>query len=280
MLGTPLGILLAVGVLAPAAILLVYSFYGFSLFQIRPGFHLDSYRQIFGERVYRTATRNTLAIALPTTLASVAGGYAIAYHIVFVARRARNALLLLVVVSMLASYLARIYAWRTLMGEQGIVNTMLQSAGVTDRPIGWLLFSRLPVILAEINLYLPFTALVCFASLSGVADELREAARDLGASRLTTLRRVTLPLSGSALFGSAALTFFLSCGDYVTPAFLGGPSTSSTFGTVIAAQVTTDGNYPLSAALSFTMVLLFVVYAAVLFAALRGARLLPGRVGA
>ncbi len=111
---------------------------------------------------------NTLAIAIPTAIASVVGGYAIAYYIAFSAGRSGKVIFLLVVVSMLASYLARVYAWRTLMGSQGVVNTMLQSFGVTDGPIEWLLFSRFPVILAEINLYLPVAALICFASLAGV----------------------------------------------------------------------------------------------------------------
>ncbi len=98
-----------------------------------------------------------------------------------------------VVVSMLASYLARVYAWRTLMGSEGIVNTLLQSLGLINAPIGWILFSRFPVILAEINLYMPVTALICFASLAGVPGDIREAARDLGAGPVQTLFRVTMP---------------------------------------------------------------------------------------
>ncbi len=277
LLGAPLAALLAAGVIAPAAILFVYSFFGFSLFEVQPGFHLDWYAGIVTEPIYRAVALNTLAIAVPTTIASVGGGYAIAYYIVFAARRDGKAVFVLVVVSLLASYLARVYAWRTLMGEQGIVNTTLQSLGLTDQPIGWLLFSRFPVILAEINLYMPVTALICFAGLAGISGEFREAARDLGAGRIQTLLRITLPMTGPALLASGALVFFLSCGDYITPAFLGGPGTSSTFGTMIATRITTDGNYPLGAALSFTMVAGFVIYTAVLFLAFRAFRLLPRR---
>lgn len=276
-LGSPLGVLLAAGVLAPAAILLVYSFFGFSMFEVRAGFQLDWYVSIATDKIYRAVAINTLAIAIPTAIASVVGGYAIAYYIVFVAGRSGKVIFMLVVVSMLASYLARVYAWRTLMGNQGIVNTMLQSLGVTKEPIEWLLFSRFPVILAEINLYMPVTALICFASLAGVPGEVREVARDLGAGRVQTLFRITLPITGPALFASTALAFFLSCGDYITPAFLGGPTTASTFGTLIATRITTDGNYPLGAALSFTMIAAFAIYAIVLFAALRAFRLLPRR---
>jgi spermidine/putrescine transport system permease protein len=272
----PLGILLVAAVLIPAGILLVYSLYGYSLFEIHRQMSLDWYRQIADQDLYRIVARNTLAIAIPTTVISVVGGYAIGYYLVFGATHGRRLLLTLVVVAMLASYLARIYAWRTLMGEQGIVNSALISIGVTGKPVSWLLFSRVPVVAAEVNLFMPIAALISFASLSGVPPEMREVARDLGAGPAQTLRRITVPLSGRGLYGAAALTFFLSCGDYITPAFLGGVSSSQTIGTTISTQLVTTGNYPLGAALSFAMIVMFIVYAVVLYAVLRGCRLLPG----
>ena len=132
-----------------------------------------------------------------------------------------------------------------------------------------------PVILAEVNLYLPIVALILYASLSGLPSELEEAARDLGAGKAQSLRRVIMPLSGGALFGASALSFFLSAGDYVTPSFLGGVASSQTFGTTIATAITTEGNYPLGSALSFVMIGLFLVYAGVLYIGLRAAHLLP-----
>lgn len=278
MLGAPLTVLLIAGIIAPAIVFLVYSFFGFSMYEIHPGFQLGWYREILAGGVYGTVALNTLAIAIPTTIATVVGGYAIAYFIVFDAGRSGRLILMLVVVSLLASYLARVYAWRTLMGSEGIVNTMLESLGLIDRPVAWLLFSRFPVILAEINLYMPVTALICYAGLAGVPTDLREVARDLGAGRVQTLFRITLPITGPALFAASALAFFLSCGDYITPAFLGGPTTGQTFGTVIANRITTEGNYPLSAALSFSMIAAFAVYTLALFVALRTFRLLPRRL--
>jgi spermidine/putrescine transport system permease protein len=274
---SPLSLLLVVGGLVPAAILFAYSFYEYSLFQITPAFHFTWYRTIVSDSVYRTVTWNTLAIAIPTVLATVVGGYTIAYFLAFKAKRSRTPIFALVVISMLASYLARIYAWRTLMGDNGIINSTLRAAGVIHHPIGWLIFSRVPVILAEVNLYLPIATLILFASLSGIPFELEEAARDLGAGRLQALRRVIVPPTGAALVGAGALSFFLSAGDYVTPAFLGGVSTSQTLGTTIATAISTEGNYPLGSALSFGTVLIFVVYTVVLVVALRTARLLPRR---
>lgn len=274
-LGAPLAVLLAAGVIVPAAIFLAYSFFGFSMYEIKPGFDVHWYRQILTGGVYGAVALNTLAIAVPTTLVSVIGGYAIAYYIAFAAGRSGRVIFMLVVVSLLASYLARVYAWRTLMGSEGIVNTLLQSVGLIDQPLEWLLFSRFPVILAEINLYMPVTALICYAGLVGVPPDVREVARDLGAGPVRTLFRITLPITGPALFAAAALAFFLSCGDYITPAFLGGPTTGQTFGTIIANRITTEGNYPFSAALSFSMIAVFAIYIAVLFLGLRASRLLP-----
>ena len=87
---SPLSLLLIVGGLIPAAILFVYSFYDYSLFLITPAFHFAWYRTIFSDPVYRTVAWNTIAIALPTVLISVAGGYAIAYYLAFKAKRSRT----------------------------------------------------------------------------------------------------------------------------------------------------------------------------------------------
>jgi spermidine/putrescine transport system permease protein len=175
---------------------------------------------------------------------------------------------------MMASYLARIYAWRTLMGDDGIINSGLHSAGLIDHPIGFLLFSRFAAIVAEINLYLPFVTLLLYAGLSTVSTDVSEAARDLGAGRGQVLRRVILPLIGPALLAGVAFTFFLSCGDYITPALLGGAS-SDTFGTAIADQLEVSLNYPLGAAISFVMVAAFVVFFVGVRFAMRSTHLLP-----
>ena len=217
---------------------------------------------------------NTFAIAIPTVVATVVGGYTIAYFLAFRAHRSRTPIFTLVVVSMLASYLARIYAWRTLMGGNGIINSTLVAVGVIRQPIGWLIFSRLPVILAEVNLYLPIATLILYASLSGIPGELEEAARDLGAGRGQALRRVIIPLTGAALLGRAS--FFLSAGDYVTPAFLGGVASSQTVrhddrhGDLDRRATTRSAQRSRSA-----WSRLFVVYTVVLFIGLRAAHLFP-----
>ena len=170
---------------------------------------------------------------------SIVGGYILAYFLAFRARRSRTILLTAVVIALMGSYLALIYSWRTLSGQSGIFNSLLQALHVTRGPLSILLFSRVAVITAEVNFFLPFTTLVLYSSLSAIPQELEAAARDLGASRAMTLRRIMLPLSGAALFGATLFVFFLSAGDYITPVFLGGVGSSGTFGTLIADQLCT-----------------------------------------
>ena len=179
----------------------------------------------------------------------------------------------------MGSYLALIYSWRTLSGQSGIFNSLLQALHVTHGPLSILLFSRVAVITAEVNFFLPFTTLVLYSSLSAIPQELEAAARDLGASRSMTLRRITLPLSGAALFGATLFVFFLSAGDYITPVFLGGVGSNGTFGTLIADQLSTTLNYPLGAAIAFVMLALFLALVVLFRLGMRAAGLLPEHTG-
>jgi spermidine/putrescine transport system permease protein len=276
---SPLGALLLFAVVVPLALLFAFSFFHLHLLDVVPGATIDNYRRVLGSALYRRYALNTVLIAAPTAIASVVGGYALAYFLALRARRSRTILLTAVVIALMGSYLALIYSWRTLSGESGIFNSLLQAVHVTRGPLSVLLFSRIAVVVAEVNFFLPFTTLVLFSSLSAISRDLEPAARDLGASGWTTLRRITLPLSGSALYGATIFVFFLSAGDYITPVFLGGIGSSATFGTLIADQLSTTLNYPLGAAIAFVMLALFVVIVAALRLAMRAAGLLPRHVG-
>jgi spermidine/putrescine transport system permease protein len=276
---SPLGALLSLGVIVPVAMLFAFSFFHIELLELVPGFTLDNYRQVLTSSLYRTYALNTVLIAGPTAVLSVIGGYALGYFMAFRARRSRRFLLIAVVIALMGSYLALIYSWRTLSGENGIFNSVLQALNVTDRPLNFLLFSRVAVVAAEVNFFLPFTTLVLFSSLTSIPPGLEPAARDLGASRWTTLRRIMLPLSGSALFGATLFVFFLSAGDYITPVFLGGIGSSATFGTLISDQLSTTLNYPLGAAIAFVMLAVFLVLVVALRAGMRSAGLLPRHTG-
>jgi len=191
---TPLGALLLFAVIVPVAMLFAFSFFHIdALLRIVPSFTTRNYADVLRSHLYRTYALNTLMIAAPTALLSTVGGYVLAYYLVFRAGRARGILLIAIVIALMGSYLALIYSWRTLSGERGIINSLLQTAHLTDHPLSLILFSRTAVVIAEVNFFLPFTTLVLFASLTAIPSGLDAAARDLGASRTMTLRRIVLP---------------------------------------------------------------------------------------
>ena len=258
LVASPLALILFAALVIPAGTFFVFSFLSFNLRQAQADLTLENYVVALTDPLYRRLAWNTLLIAAPTTLFSVLGGYLIAYYLAFSAVRSRNPLLALVVFSMLASYLVRIYAWRTILGEQGILNSALIAFGLTDGPIELLLFSRTAVIVAQVNLILPFTTLLLYSSLLSISQDIRESASDLGAAPGEVIRRIVIPLSGTALLSATAFTLFVSAGDFVTPVFLGGIN-SATFGTAIADELRVTSNYALGSALSFVMLFAFAV---------------------
>jgi spermidine/putrescine transport system permease protein len=270
----PLTLVIVSGVVIPAVILFGYSLFAWQFLEPVGGPSARNYLNAFSDPLYRQLLINTLAIGLPTTLGSIGGGYVLAYYAVVAPGRRGALVFFLVVTALMASYLVRIYAWRILLGEHGIINTALTTTGITHQPLEFLLFSRISAILAEIALFMPLAALAFYAALSGVSGDFREAARDLGASRFQVLTRITLPLTGHALLAVTAVTFFLSAGDYVTPVLVGGVD-SSTFGTVIATRMGPAGDYGTGAALSFLVLVGFVLFYFIVRAGLRAGRLLP-----
>jgi spermidine/putrescine transport system permease protein len=269
----PLAAVLAATIVIPAGTYFAYSFFNFELLEAQPAFNLDHYSEVFSEPVYRDLAWNTIQIAVPTAVIAVATGFVLAYYIAQRHGRWRTILIALVVAAMLASYLARIYAWRTLLGEEGILSSVIRGLGGSGAP-DFLLFTRASVIIGQVNFLLPFTTLVLFAGLSGIEPRLRAAGRDLGARPATVFVRVTLPLIGPALLAAITFTFFLSAGDYLTPLLLGGPE-GATFGTAISDQLRLTGNIPLGAALSFVMVAAFALVYATVRLSMRWLGMLP-----
>ncbi len=273
---SPLAVLLITGVVIPALILLSYSLYVW--FNLEPTGSLTgaNYVSALTDPLYRQLLINTVLIAAPTTIISVTGGYLLAYYMNFVQHRGRSVLFALVVSALMASYLVRIFAWRTLLGSSGVVNSLLEGLGLIGEPVGFLLYSKTSAVLAEIALFMPLTGLTFYAALSGISGDYREASWDLGAGSWQTVWRVVLPLSGAAILATTTLIFFLSAGDYVTPVLVGGID-SSTIGTAIATDMGPAGNYGMGSALS---VLLAAGFAALYFGArtaMHRAGLLPGR---
>jgi spermidine/putrescine transport system permease protein len=168
-------------------------------------------------------------------------------------------------------YLFKIYAWKSILGSDGLVNGALLRLGVVQAPVEALLYSRTAVIVTLVNLLLPFAVLPVYASLRNVRGECLEAARDFGAGQLATAWRVVLPQCRWGLFAAFTVTFLAAAGDYVTPLLLGGAS-GSMLGQFVALQFSARFNWPLGAAMSFTLFAACMAAVATAYLALAGRR--------
>ena len=163
----------------------------------------------------------------------------------------------LVIVPLWVSYLVRGYAWKTILGSDGVLNGFLQYLHITHEPVGSLLYSPFAVIVMLTHIYTPFVFLPIYASLEHIPRPLVEASHDLGANRLATFLRVILPLSMPGLLAGATFAFVLSLGDFLAPLLVGGPS-----GTMIANIVQSlfgaAYDWPLGAAISVCILLITI----------------------
>jgi len=250
--------LLWVGIflLLPYLLMLAYSFWSVSASQsIVHSWDFGNYSQLLTRDVYRQTLLRSAWIAARVTLFSLLLGYPLAYLLSFHAARKKSLLYQLVIIPLWVSYLVRAYAWKTILGTDGVLNTSLQYLHLTSHPLQFLLYSPFAVVLTLTHIYTPFTFLPVYAALEHIPRNLIEASHDLGASRLQTFRRVILPLSIPGVLAGATFAFVLSFGDFLAPLLLGGPS-GIMISNIVVSLFGAAYNWPLGASLSFCMLAL------------------------
>jgi spermidine/putrescine transport system permease protein len=243
---------------APLGAFALYSFLTAGLYSVSGPLTLDAYRGAISSEVNGTLALNSFVVGIAAAAVTIAVGLPIAYWLRYAAGRWQVLVLFLITATLFASYLVRIYAWRTILGENGLLNSGLERLGIIDEPLGFLLFSRFAVTVALVHIFLPYVVLVLFAGFRPIAPSLLETAQDLGANALTRWRKVLLPLIAAPAATSFLFVFVLSASDYVTPQFLGGTE-GALLGVRIQSALTGTGDWPLGAALSFLMLAAFVV---------------------
>ena len=230
----------------------VMSFWSVSAYRLTPGFELDNSVDVFTE--YRYPLGFTFAIALVIALITTALAFAFAYLIRFRAGRFGPALLFITLITMFGGYLVKIYAWRTILGSTGILNTGLMGLGIIDEPLPWLLYNPGAVVTTLTHFLLPFAVLPIYGSLRAINDAQLAAGRDLGAGPRRTLVDIVLPQCELGLVVAFMLTFFIAAGDYITPRLVGGPSTAM-IGNFVENQFITALNAPQSSALAVAILI-------------------------
>jgi spermidine/putrescine transport system permease protein len=234
--------------LAPLTLLLVISFWTVRSFKLQPDFSFEAWTRFIVN--YGGLTVYTLAIGMLTALICIIIGMIFAFGVRFRAGRYADALVLATLLTLFGGYLVKIYAWKSILGADGIINQGLMRLGLVGAPVPWLLYNRGAVVLTLVHFLLPFAILPLYAALRNVSTASIEAARDLGATSAQTFWRVVLPQCHAGIIAAFTFIFLLAAGDYVTPLFLGG-SAGSMLGQFIALEFSTRFNWPAGAAMSF-----------------------------
>ncbi|MGA8230923.1 MAG: ABC transporter permease [Candidatus Acidiferrales bacterium] len=244
--------------LLPYSILFCYSFWSVSPLQvIVHSWSFDNYRELVRNPVYALVLFRSMRIAATVTLLALVLGYPLAYCLSFFAAKRKDLLYQLVIIPLWVSYLVRGYAWKTILGSDGVLNGFLQYFHLTHHPVGFFLYSPFAVILTLTHIYTPFTFLPIYASLEHIPRNLLEASHDLGASPLRTFWRVVFPLSIPGVLAGATFAFVLTLGDFLAPLLVGGPS-GIMISNIVVSLFGAAYNWPLGAAISLCMLLLVV----------------------
>jgi putative spermidine/putrescine transport system permease protein len=245
---------LVIGYLGSLAILLVASFWQVNALsgELEKTFSFDNFKELFDTPVYRTVTQRTVGVAAATTLTDALLAIPIAFYMAKVASPRMKAVLVVAILMPLWSfYLVKVYAWRTMLSEGGIVNWALDPLGLS----GPGLEGTTPVWLVESYLWLPYMILPIYAGLERIPNSLLSASEDLGGRPWTTFRRVVLPLVFPAIVAGSIFTFSLTLGDYITPSLV---SSTQFIGNVIYNNHT--NNLPLASAFTMVPIVVMIIY--------------------
>jgi spermidine/putrescine transport system permease protein len=224
LLAAPLGWLLLFFVV-PVLFVAAYSFGGVQIFPSDGGLSLaDWERFLSGNSIYLGLFWKSVFMSLTVSVAVVLLAYPVGYFLALCVRKRKYVLLLLIIAPFLTSFLLRVLAWKVILGDRGVVNSLLVWLGARapDDPIPWLLYSQFTVMLVLAYVWVPFVALPIFVSLDNLDGSLLEASGDLGASRWRTFLRVTLPLSLPGVMAAFVFVFVPTIGEFVTPQLVGG----------------------------------------------------------
>jgi putrescine transport system permease protein len=224
----------------------------------------DNYGSIFRspeggawfQTLYVEAYLRSIGYALSTAVLCLVVGYPFAYFIARSKPSLRPALLMMVMLPFWTSFLLRVYAWKGILADQGVLNQLLMFAGFTEEPI-LMLYTNVSMLVGMTYVYLPFMVLPLYANLVKMDVRLLEAASDLGASPLKTFWLVTVPLSRAGIIAGFMLVFIPCVGEFVIPSLLGGPE-NIMIGRVVWDEMFTSNNWPRASALAVVMIVLIV----------------------
>jgi putative spermidine/putrescine transport system permease protein len=240
---------LVIGYLGSLAVLLLTAFWSLGELsgEIEQTLTLESFDQILTEPVYREIAGRTILIAALVTVTDAILAFPIAFYMAKLASpRMRGVLLVSVLLPLWSGYLVKVYTWRTIMSEGGVLSWVGVGAPTDDLVRIWLVMSYL---------WLPFMVIPIYAGLERISDSLLSASEDLGAHPAKTFRSVILPLVFPAVIAGSIFTFSLTLGDFITPLLV---SKTQFIGNVVYSNFSND--LPLAAAFATVPIVVMVIY--------------------
>ena len=248
--------------IAALAVLFVSAFWSVDAFttKVVHVWNVDNFKQIVDSAAWRRVVVRTVAIAALVTITDAVLAFPFAYYMARVAkRRTRTLLFVLVLLPLWSSYLVRVYAWKVILAQNGILNWSLMKIGLPAANIGysntamWVVFSYI---------WLPFMILPIYATLERIPNSYIEASRDLGARGFRTFRSVILPLALPGVLAGSIFTFSLTLGDYITPTLVGGSSSTFIGNVVYNTGLGASGDLPFAAAFASIPLIVMAIYLA------------------
>ena len=259
----------AIFFIIPLTILGLYSFWTQVDFKIYPGFTLEHFNAVLTTSLYRGVFLRTVIVAILTALIVVPIAYILSYIMQFVFPRKGRILFDIILVSMFSGYLVRIYAWRTILGKEGLLNATLLQLHFISEPITFLIFSNWSIAITLVGLLIPLALLPISSSMANVSKDHLEVAGDLGSRGLKMHRTILIPMVLPGISTAFAISFILAAGDFVVPTMLGGTN-GVMVGNLIADQFKgLAPNWPLGAALAISVLLVLIVIHAVIMRLVR-----------
>ncbi len=249
-LGVPTAILAAF-FLAPMFVMLFIALH-YGVLSGESGWTFANFTTVLDDPLYRDVALTTFQIATLAMLIQLVIAIPLAYVLAYKAGKFELGLLLFLVLADELNPMVRIYAWRMLLGREGLINSALMEIGLIDAPIDALLFSKFAVIVVLSTSYLTYTVIPIYAAMKAIDRNIFEAARDLGSGWFTTFRRILLPLVAPGIFVALLLVYIPLFTDFASPALVGGTE-GYMLGNVVNDLVLESGDLNAGAAMSMLM---------------------------
>ncbi|QEW08580.1 ABC transporter permease [Nitrincola iocasae] len=261
----PLTLVLLAFLVFPIVVIGIVSFWDYNSYSLIPDFILDNYQYLLSSPVTLQAYLNTFKYAALTWFFTLSIGFTVAYFLTFHIRSPGTQTLCFIIctVPFFTSNIIRMISWIPLLGRNGLVNSTLQSGGLIDQPLSFLLYSDFSVVLAYVHLYTLFMVVPIFNSMMRIDRNLVEAAVDAGASGFQILKDIIIPLSRSGIIVGSIFVFTLVMGDFVTVKIMGG-GIKANVGMMIYNEISLL-QYPAAAASAIVLLATVMIMLVILF---------------